>query len=78
MENKVTEVKNTEYVDFQARRLVEMAGHIIMGYLLLFDATRNERFEKSANVYINYAEAEVEKHAKFINSFVAESLEMYK
>lgn len=76
--NKVTEVKNTEYVDFQARRLVEMAGHIIMGYLLLFDATRNERFEKSANVYINYAEAEVEKHAKFINSFVAESLEMYK
>lgn len=76
--NKVTEVKNTEYVDFQARRLVEMAGHIIMGYLLLFDATRNERFEKSANVYINYAEAEVEKHAKFINSFIAESLEMYK
>lgn len=76
--NKVTEPKNTEYVDFHARRLVEMAGHIIMGYLLLFDATRNERFEKSANVYINYAEAEVEKHSKFINSFVAESLEMYK
>lgn len=30
--------KIREYLDFQARRLVEMAGHIIMGYILIIDA----------------------------------------
>ena len=30
-----------EYLDFHARRLVEMAGHIIMGYLLLLDSERD-------------------------------------
>jgi alkylation response protein AidB-like acyl-CoA dehydrogenase len=29
--SRVIETKNQEYIDFQARRLVEMAGHIIMG-----------------------------------------------
>ena len=42
----VVDNKNTEYTDFHARRLVEMAGHIIMGYLLLGDTTRNEKFLK--------------------------------
>ena len=67
-----------EYKDFVARRLVEMAGHIIMGYLLLGDATRNDSFTKSANVYVNYAEAEVVKHATFLENFKVEGLEMYK
>ena len=50
----VTSQKNTEYTDFHARRLVEMAGHIIMGYLLLGDVTRCECFTKSANVYVRF------------------------
>ena len=70
--------KNTEYTDFHARRLVEMAGHIIMGYLLLGDTTRNEKFLKSANVYVNFGEAEVEKHHKFIMSFKPDGLENYR
>ena len=75
----VEEVReNMEYKDFVARRLVEMAGHIIMGYLLLGDATRNDSFTKSANVYVNYAEAEVVKHATFLENFKVEGLEMYK
>ncbi|HOO19265.1 MAG TPA: Acyl-CoA dehydrogenase C-terminal domain-containing protein, partial [Paludibacteraceae bacterium] len=61
--NRVTETKNQEYIDFHARRLVEMAGHIIMGYLLIIDASRNDMFRKSAEVYINYAEVETRKHA---------------
>ncbi|HOK36513.1 MAG TPA: Acyl-CoA dehydrogenase C-terminal domain-containing protein, partial [Paludibacteraceae bacterium] len=64
--NRVTETKNQEYIDFHARRLVEMAGHIIMGYLLIIDASRNDMFRKSAEVYINYAEVETRKHATFI------------
>lgn len=74
----VVDNKNTEYTDFHARRLVEMAGHIIMGYLLLGDATRNEKFLKSANVYVNFGEAEVEKHHKFIMSFKPDGLENYR
>lgn len=74
----VVDNKSTEYTDFHARRLVEMAGHIIMGYLLLGDTTRNEKFLKSANVYVNFGEAEVEKHHKFIMSFKPDGLENYR
>lgn len=74
----VVDNKNTEYTDFHARRLVEMAGHIIMGYLLLGDTTRNEKFLKSANVYVNFGEAEVEKHHKFIMSVKPDGLENYR
>lgn len=70
--------KDAEYTDFHARRLVEMAGHIIMGYLLLGDVTRNESFHKSAEVYVNYGEAEVEKLHKFVMSFRHENLSAYK
>lgn len=57
---------NGEYLDFQARRLVEMAGHIIMGYLLLGDATRTESFTTSAKNYIRFAAAEVNKNHYFV------------
>ena len=74
----VTAQKNTEYTDFHARRLVEMAGHIIMGYLLIGDATRCECFRKSANVYVRFGEAEVTRHHKFISEFTVEDFESYK
>lgn len=45
--NRVTESKNPEYIDFQSRRLVEMAGHIIMSYLLIIDASRDDIDRKS-------------------------------
>jgi len=76
--NRVTETKNQEYIDFHARRLVEMAGHIIMGYLLIIDASRNDMFRKSAEVYINYAEVETRKHATFIKTFDMENIDKYK
>ena len=81
LENSVTrvdEIKNQEYLDFQARRLVEMTGHIIMGYILIIDASRNEMFRKSAEVYLNYSEVEVRKHAAFIKTFNVESLDRYR
>lgn len=76
--NRVTETKDQEYIDFHARRLVEMAGHIIMGYLLIIDASRNDMFRKSAEVYINYAEVETRKHATFIKTFDMENIDKYK
>ena len=74
---KVADVKDTSYTDFMARRMVEMAGHIIMGYLLLEDATRNEVFIKSANNYVRFGEAEVARHAEFINKFNVEAVTDY-
>lgn len=76
--NAVVSLKNTEYVDFNARRLVEMAGHIIMGYLLLGDATRTESFTKSAFNYVRFGEAEVARHAEFISKFTPEMVNDYK
>ncbi len=74
----VTAVEDTAYNDFMARRLVEMAGDIIMAYLLLQDANRNETFKRSAEVYANLAQAEVTKHADFIANFNPAEVAMYK
>ncbi|MBP2690918.1 MAG: acyl-CoA dehydrogenase family protein [Muribaculaceae bacterium] len=74
----VAEVNDSRYTDFMARRMVEMAGNIIMGYLLLSDANRNDSFVKSANVYNKLAQAEVAKHADFIANFAPAQLDFYK
>ena len=75
---KVTATKDNELIDFMARRLVEMAGNIIMGHLLLLDTTRNDKFATSARIYINMGEAEVAKHAAFIEGYTAEQLADYR
>ncbi len=74
----VTAVNDQCYGDFMARRLVEMAGCIIMGYLLLSDANRNETFKRSVEVYINIAQAEITKHADFIANFSPADVATYK
>ena len=74
----VTAVKDAEYIDYMARRLVEMAGNIIMGHLLLADATRNEKFTTSARIYINMGESEVAKHAAFIENYQPDMLTDYR
>ena len=67
---KVQAVEDPEYITFHARRLVEMLGHIIMGYLLIGDASNEpDLFLDSAKVYVNMGEAEVTRHATFIGSF---------
>jgi len=74
----VTETKDNEYIDFQARRLVEAGAHCVMGYLLLQDANADESFRRSAEVYINYGQAEVNKINGYICSFDMEDLGYYK
>ncbi len=64
----ITAHESQELADFTARRLVEMAGYIIMGYLLLQDATVNaDLFAISANVFVRWSEAEVDRHIGFIS-----------
>lgn len=74
----VTATDNQDYNDFMARRLVEMAGNLIMSYLLLGDANRNESFTRTLNVYVKMAAAEIAKHAEFIADFKPEQLDYYR
>ena len=73
----VTGVGDPGYVDFMARRLVEMAGYIVMGYLLLEDTTRCADFRRSLEVFVKYGQAEVAKHADFIANFTPDQLSNY-
>ncbi len=75
---KVTAGSDNEFIDFHARRLVEMAGHIIMSYLLLLDTNRDRMFLRSAKNYIAFAKAQVKTHAEFIRSSEVSDLGMYK
>uniref|UniRef100_UPI003216788F acyl-CoA dehydrogenase family protein n=1 Tax=uncultured Draconibacterium sp. TaxID=1573823 RepID=UPI003216788F len=65
---KVTATNDNEFIDFHARRLVEMAGHLIMSYLLLLDTNRDEMFMKSTKNYIKHAKAEIKAHAEYIRT----------
>jgi alkylation response protein AidB-like acyl-CoA dehydrogenase len=80
-EQAVTKVVNSndnEFIDFHARRLVEMAGHIIMSYLLVTDSNRDAAYTSSARNFIRMAKSVVKGHAEFIKSSVVEDLASYK
>jgi 3-(methylthio)propanoyl-CoA dehydrogenase len=64
--NMITSVGDNEYIDFHARRLVEMAGNIIMGYLLMLDTNRNHEYWKSLEVFLKVSRAENKERAERI------------
>lgn len=71
--------KDDEYLDFHARRLVESAGHVIAGHLLLQDTNKNpELFRRSAEVYIHYGQIEVVKNYNFVTKSRIEDMAYYK
>ncbi|HXK49932.1 MAG TPA: Acyl-CoA dehydrogenase C-terminal domain-containing protein [Clostridiales bacterium] len=74
----VESFKDQEYLDFHARRLVEMAGNIIMGHLLLLDADRDQRFRLSAEVFIKKAKAENTDRMLVIKEIEPDFLNNYK
>ena len=76
--NRVIASKDNEYIDFHARRLVEMAGNIIMSYLLLLDTQRDDRFRKSAGIYLQFSKSENHKHADYIDNFSIDMVSNYK
>ena len=77
---KVGEGRDNEgFADFMARRLVEMAGYTIMGWLMLADAKRGgEDFRRSARVFVNWAQAECMRHLDFINRFDPADMAAYR
>ncbi|KGN72949.1 acyl-CoA dehydrogenase [Porphyromonas macacae] len=75
---QITEKKDQELLDFMSRRLVEMAAYTLMGHLLVRDASRDSMFDKSANVFVRYAEGEFDKHIGFIEQFNDEDMAYYR
>ncbi len=76
--NKVVAEDNNEYVDFHARRLVEMAANIIMGYLLLKDVRRDESYIKPAAIFIGYGKSQNLERAAYIMDFDAREFGSFK
>mgnify|MGYP001469345509 CR=1 FL=1 len=76
--NKVVPTGNVEFIDFHARRLVEMAGYIIMSYLLIVDANRDMEHFRSAQVFNKMAKGEVKARAEVIRASSHEEIEQYK
>ena len=65
--------------DLCARHLYEMAGDIIMSLLLMQNAQKApELFGKSLQVYVNLAEAEVEKHNALVMRMTKDSIDSYR
>lgn len=75
---KVNEHEENEFLDFHARRLVEMAGNIIMGYLLLHDANRSDVYKKSAEIFIRIGRADNISKVSMINQSHPRDLGAYK
>jgi len=74
----VNSIKNNEIYDFHSRRMVEMAGNIIIGYLLLLDAQRDEKYYHSAEMFVHHAMAENKEKAAFIHHITSKDIGNYK
>jgi alkylation response protein AidB-like acyl-CoA dehydrogenase len=68
----------SEVYDFHARRMVESVGYIVMGYLLLQDANRCERYLRSCEIMIGIGQAEIAKNLTYVKNFTPEMLSEYK
>ncbi len=76
---QVKEAQDNDLHDLCARHLYEMTADIIMCHLLLRNAEASpELFGKSLQVYVNHAEAEVEKHALWVSRVGVGQLDNYR
>jgi alkylation response protein AidB-like acyl-CoA dehydrogenase len=75
--DKIKEKNHAELLDFHARRLVEMAGHIIAGYLLVHDANKEDMFAKSADIYVRFGRSHNIAAAHYISHTDEEDLSSY-
>ncbi len=75
---KVRDFEDDEYWDFHARRLVEMAGNIIIGYLLLSDASRDKQFDKAAALFIKKGRAQNIGHYNYIQNIGIREMSEFK
>ncbi|MDO5759665.1 MAG: acyl-CoA dehydrogenase family protein, partial [Bacteroidota bacterium] len=68
---------SSEAHEFNSRRLVEIAGYIIMAHLLILDTDRDEQFLASARLMTKMAQEKVAERKAFIMNFEPKDLEDY-
>ena len=66
------------FKDFHARRLVESAGHIIIGYLLARQASQAEEYVASARIFSKLAEGKVTEAYTYVMHATAEDVALFK
>jgi alkylation response protein AidB-like acyl-CoA dehydrogenase len=76
--DKVVSSGDDEFIELHARRMVEMAGYIIMSYLLVLDTNRDNSHLRSAQVFNKMAKGEVKARAEFIRASSVEDIGLYK
>ena len=74
----VTSFNSPEYIDLHARRLVEMAGNIIMGYLLVLDTNRDDFYRNSAEVFIKKINGENRASYAIVKASDIKDIGIYK
>lgn len=80
-EASTKEGSDADLLDFHARRLVEMGGYVIMGHLLLQQASHpevGEAYRISAIAFIKEGQAKCSAHLDYIKSFDPDSLGYFK
>jgi len=76
--NYINTINNLEYTDFHSRRLVEMAGNIVLGYLLLNDTARNPAYKKYSEIFIKRSVTQNKEKSTFILTTEVKDLPSYK
>lgn len=78
---RTTGEDGAEVLDFHARRLVEMAGYIVMGHLLLQQAghaVAGEDYRISAIAFVKEGQAKCAAHLDYIRNFEPDHLGYFK
>lgn len=74
----VKEMAQPQVHDLCARRLYEMAAHIIMALLMMRNAAQSETlFARSMQAYLLLAESEVEKHFNWVRHITPATAQLY-
>jgi len=74
----VKDKEDLEFTDFHARRLVEMAGNIIMGHLLVLDSQRDSKFKYLAELFIKKSQAANKERINYIEGSEIKDLGTYR
>ncbi len=66
------------YKDFHARRLVEIAGYIIMSHILLRQAGENEEYVAPAKIFVKYATKKIVEASSYIEQSETSDVELFR
>ncbi|MFI3265843.1 MAG: acyl-CoA dehydrogenase family protein [Rikenellaceae bacterium] len=72
-----TKDNNLEAIDLHARRMVEMAGHLVISHLLLQQSEQVDEYRNSAMVYAKHGEAQCAAAHKFIMESGCGDIDLY-